>query len=155
MKRHSHNESSDESDELWELLGQSRTPRVDPRFVGNVRQQVAAEPQDRRGFDWRLLLAPWRLAFAATAVLAFGAVLFLRPGPEPATPLAVNHLPDDQEAVRILETVAPAEKAVDPMSTPLEADDAALMVAMLPALLEMEEESEWAEAFDSVDRRDG
>jgi anti-sigma-K factor RskA len=66
----------DDNDKLWELLGQARPPEVSPFFARNVLRAIRQEEgtRPRRSAFARigrsLRQRAWRLAFAATCVVA-------------------------------------------------------------------------------------
>ena len=72
----------DEHDNLWELLGRTRTPKARPAFVQNVLRAVRmSEPEREPGFvEWLRRGTNW-LAFAGAAAVVFIVALSGRPAP--------------------------------------------------------------------------
>ena len=63
----------DEHDDLWQLLGRARTPRVSPFFSRNVLRAIREEQPAAPWWTW--LRLRWR-AVSGTAVTAVLAVAF-------------------------------------------------------------------------------
>lgn len=84
-------------DELWELLGKARPPKVSPFFARNVLRQVREQKEADTGFLTRVLHLFRRpvLAGAALAVVLSAGVLMWRSSTGPET-LAV--VPDAKES---------------------------------------------------------
>ncbi len=129
---------AESDDTVWSLLGEGRQPKIDPRFTGQMRQIIAAEPPPRSG--WRMILGwfgPVRIGAVATLALLLGWLTLQPLGPRPNSDLA--------PAVLVEESVLPRPAVIDPAT-----DEATLLVALLPALFEWEEESEWVGALDTL-----
>ncbi len=60
---------NEEHDELWELLGKAREPKVAPFFSASVLRAVRAEAAEPAGF-WALLRAKWLMPVTAGACAA-------------------------------------------------------------------------------------
>lgn len=72
----------DERDNLWELLGRAREPKVSPFFARDVLRKLRAEESAPGGLlVW--LLRRWPIAAAAACALVFAGVTLV-PRPEPA-----------------------------------------------------------------------
>lgn len=137
-----HSQDEFEQDPLWDLLGEARPPKVDERFAGQMRQMVAAEPQEPAGWQgWLAWITPRRAILAGAAVLAIALLPLFRSSPEP-------------ETAQLSLTQAPVAEAVETSPIPEEATldyetEATMMVALLPTLIEMEEESDWVSALEA------
>src|SRR6266508_42620 len=72
----------DEHDELWQLLGKAKEPRVSAFFARNVLRAVRQQRQEKPGiFAW--LRGPWRVATAGAFALLLATVAVLRqPAPQ-------------------------------------------------------------------------
>src|SRR5258705_7738341 len=60
----------DEHDDLWQLLGKARPPRISPFFSRNVLRAIRAEQPERRAGWLGALWRHWRGASVAIVVLA-------------------------------------------------------------------------------------
>jgi hypothetical protein len=60
----------DEHDDLWQLLGKARPPRISPFFSRNVLRAIREEQPERRGGWLGALWRHWRSASVAVVVLA-------------------------------------------------------------------------------------
>jgi hypothetical protein len=63
---------TDEHDELWELLGRAREPKVSPFFSRNVLRDVRNLRQERPGF-WHWLTRHWQIPAVTLAAFALAA----------------------------------------------------------------------------------
>ncbi|MDB6150525.1 MAG: hypothetical protein JWQ44_1973 [Chthoniobacter sp.] len=82
--------NTEEHDELWQLLGKARAPRVSPFFSRNVLRAVREEQPGRSGrFGW--FHRGWQItALGACAVVIAGAVFLSKQAeaPDPVSLLA-------------------------------------------------------------------
>ena len=119
----------EKDDPLWDILGKTSAPRISPRFVAEMRQRVAGESQEPRGwFSWPgRWTSPTVAALSCALVLAVVAISGQFGGSE-----------DLGEGAMLANTVSTE-------------DEAQLMVAMLPELLAMQEESSLLNALDDLD----
>ena len=73
---------NDEHDDLWQLLGKARKPVVSPFFSRNVVRTIREEQQDR-GTAWHgWLIAHWRMAAVAMAVILIATSIEFAPQDE-------------------------------------------------------------------------
>ncbi len=91
--------NSDEHDNLWNLLGKVREPRVSPFFARNVVRAIR-EGSTPAGSAWEWLCARWRLvaiSAAAVAVVSAMSIEFAqRPDPVYVLASRVSASPDLQ-----------------------------------------------------------
>jgi hypothetical protein len=116
----------DKDDPLWDLLGKAPAPKIDPRFVAEMRQRVAGESQEQGGwFQWLgRWTSPTVAALACALVLAVVSVAGQFGGST---------------------DVGQEDVTLAMVSTE---DEAQMMVALLPELLAMQEESSLLQAID-------
>ncbi len=112
----------EEHDELWELLGKAREPRVAPFFSASVLHAVRAEAAEPVEF-WALMRAKWLLPITAGACMALALFFATR---EVATTQSVD--------------------ANDPLAEMAAAVDNDESAPTLDALIAAEDYSIWLEA---------
>jgi hypothetical protein len=105
----------EEDEQLWDLLGQARTPQISPFFVRNIMREIRQEPR-WKGFV-RSWLAPRRLvpaAGVAAAVIA-GVMIIQHPAPHRQPPVGdldpiAKIDPQDYEVVADLDDLMASEE---------------------------------------------
>lgn len=130
----------EEPDELWDLLGKARQPKVPPFFSAKVMQAVREE--DRReeaaqtagGGFWMAVRRWWRVSLATGAVAALAVFLAL---PSPVTP----------PVIEIANTGHVPPAASDPLAPLIVAvNDADELGSTLDNLLATQDHSIWLRA---------
>lgn len=62
--------NNDERDDLWQLLGHAREPRISPFFSRDVMRRIRAEEPSSVGF-WAWMFRRWPIVVAAACVAIF------------------------------------------------------------------------------------
>lgn len=116
----------DEHDDLWELLGKARQPRLSAFFSRNVLRAVR-ESQPEREAGWQTwLVAHWRKATLATLVILVASSVEFVPKHDP---LAVVD-PIDQAAQEVASS--PDFNVIDNLDALLASEDNDVWLAASP-----------------------
>ncbi|MEO6784775.1 MAG: hypothetical protein ABI318_01475 [Chthoniobacteraceae bacterium] len=119
----------EEHDELWNLLGKARQPKVSAFFAANVMRAVRAEADPKPGLlAW--LRAKWYLPAAAGACAAVFAVLALRPAATTTAPAA-----DPLEGIALAAAATPETEIVPSLDALLASENNSIWLAGDPSSL--------------------
>lgn len=83
--------NNDERDDLWQLLGHCREPRISPFFSRHILRRIRSEERSSVGFlTW--MLRRWPIVVAAACVAIFAGVALL---PRTEQPISVEAMAEN------------------------------------------------------------
>jgi hypothetical protein len=116
----------EEHDELWNLLGKARQPKVSPFFASKVMRAVRELAEPKPGlFAW--LRSKWYLPATAGACAAVLAILALRSN------VATTPMPDPLEEIAVAAATTP--EIIPSLDSLLASDDNSIWLAGDPSSL--------------------